>query len=169
MGKLGMDREEYVYLVTNPAWPGWVKVGRTENPKSRLSVFQVAAPFRDYEMIFTAKVAKGGLVEDRVMACLGLDATTFQIRKDFLDETGASSFKEALRVAKPDTMQKMISNRRKASEWRLRSPEEAKAIAEIVVRWCNDQSDLGSDNERLSFWFFVEEQESASWKQTVAR
>lgn len=34
----------YVYVISNPAFKGWVKVGRTSNIKSRLSVMQSGVP-----------------------------------------------------------------------------------------------------------------------------
>jgi T5orf172 domain len=43
------EQEGFVYLAVNPAWPGRVKVGRTTNPEKRLSQYQTASPFRDWE------------------------------------------------------------------------------------------------------------------------
>jgi hypothetical protein len=40
----------FVYIITNPAWPTWVKVGLTteEDTKKRLSSYQTGSPMRDY-------------------------------------------------------------------------------------------------------------------------
>lgn len=40
------------YVITNPAWPEWVKIGFTSKSemKSRLSTYQTGSPFRDYEV-----------------------------------------------------------------------------------------------------------------------
>ena len=43
------DQGGFVYLAVNPAWPGRVKVGRTTSPDKRLSQYQTASPFRDWE------------------------------------------------------------------------------------------------------------------------
>lgn len=40
------------YVVINPAWPEWVKIGFTSKSemKTRLSTYQTGTPFRDYEV-----------------------------------------------------------------------------------------------------------------------
>jgi hypothetical protein len=40
----------FVYIITNPAWPKWVKVGLTteKETKKRLSSYQTGSPMRDY-------------------------------------------------------------------------------------------------------------------------
>lgn len=45
----------YVYLVTNDAWPEWVKVGRAMNTKTRLKAYQTSSPLRDYEIMIKAE------------------------------------------------------------------------------------------------------------------
>lgn len=45
----------YVYILTNPAWSDWVKVGRAVNTKDRCSQFQTSSPHRDYKMYFKRK------------------------------------------------------------------------------------------------------------------
>ena len=41
----------YIYIITNPAWKGWVKIGMTKNkPDQRLVVYQTSCPFRDYKI-----------------------------------------------------------------------------------------------------------------------
>jgi hypothetical protein len=45
-------RSGYVYVITNPAWPGCVKVGRAGDPDRRLAGYQTASPKRDYERPF---------------------------------------------------------------------------------------------------------------------
>jgi hypothetical protein len=43
-------KEGFVYIITNPAWPQWVKVGLTteEDTRKRLSSYQTGSPLRDY-------------------------------------------------------------------------------------------------------------------------
>ena len=40
------------YVITNPAWPDYVKIGFTSKNdiKSRLRTYQTGTPFRDYEV-----------------------------------------------------------------------------------------------------------------------
>ena len=43
----------YVYIITNPEFKGWVKVGITENLEKRLSVYQTCDPFRRYKLEYS--------------------------------------------------------------------------------------------------------------------
>ena len=40
------------YVITNKAWPEWVKIGFTSKSemKTRLSTYQTGSPFRDYKV-----------------------------------------------------------------------------------------------------------------------
>jgi len=38
----------YVYIISNPAWEGWFKVGMALDASDRCSVYQTSSPFRDY-------------------------------------------------------------------------------------------------------------------------
>lgn len=38
----------YLYVITNPAWPSYCKVGRSFDPEERVRGFQTASPKRDY-------------------------------------------------------------------------------------------------------------------------
>lgn len=40
----------FVYIVTNPAFPGWFKVGMTTDPARRLASYQTACPERAFRM-----------------------------------------------------------------------------------------------------------------------
>jgi hypothetical protein len=44
-----------VYLIMNPAWPEWVKVGKAAIATDRLSNYQTSSPFRDYIIIKSVK------------------------------------------------------------------------------------------------------------------
>ena len=46
----------YVYVISNPTFPGWLKIGKASNVKSRLSVYQTADPLRRYKLEFCAFV-----------------------------------------------------------------------------------------------------------------
>jgi hypothetical protein len=45
-------REGYVYLITNPAWPRWVKCGMAVDADDRCSNYNTGTPFRDYQVIY---------------------------------------------------------------------------------------------------------------------
>jgi len=38
----------YVYIISNPAWPGWYKVGMALDANDRCSSYQTSSPLRDY-------------------------------------------------------------------------------------------------------------------------
>jgi len=40
----------FVYIITNPAFPDWVKIGRAFDPESRLKGYQTGSPHRDYKL-----------------------------------------------------------------------------------------------------------------------
>ena len=42
----------YLYIITNQAWPGFVKVGVTLDLKKRLQQYQTSSPFRDYKLVY---------------------------------------------------------------------------------------------------------------------
>lgn len=42
----------YLYVITNPAWPGFVKIGRSTNATSRFRTYQTASPHRDYRLFY---------------------------------------------------------------------------------------------------------------------
>jgi len=45
-----------VYIVTNPAWEGWVKVGMAVDAMDRAGNYQTSSPFRDYTLLYTYDV-----------------------------------------------------------------------------------------------------------------
>ena len=45
--------EGQVYIITNPAWEGWVKVGMAVDAKDRLNSYQTSCPFRDYMLYYS--------------------------------------------------------------------------------------------------------------------
>lgn len=55
---------QYVYVVTNPAFKEHVKIGRTSNPKKRLSSYNICSPFKDFKYEFCEEIENPKLVED---------------------------------------------------------------------------------------------------------
>ena len=45
--------EGQVYIITNPAWEGWVKVGMAVDADDRLGGYQTSSPYRDYTLAYT--------------------------------------------------------------------------------------------------------------------
>ena len=43
----------YLYIVTNEAFPGWVKVGTTFSLNERLQTYQTGDPFRRYKVVYS--------------------------------------------------------------------------------------------------------------------
>ncbi len=43
----------YLYIVTNEAFPGWVKVGTTWDLAKRLHTYQTGDPFRGYRLVYS--------------------------------------------------------------------------------------------------------------------
>ena len=43
----------YLYIITNEAFPEWVKVGTTFDLNQRLHVYQTGDPFRRYRIVYS--------------------------------------------------------------------------------------------------------------------
>lgn len=43
----------YLYIVTNPAFKGWIKFGTTWNLTDRLHVYQTGDPFRQFKLEYS--------------------------------------------------------------------------------------------------------------------
>ena len=46
--KLSSIKEGYVYIITNRAWPDWVKIGMAIDAEDRLNGYQTSSPMRDF-------------------------------------------------------------------------------------------------------------------------
>lgn len=44
-------KQGQVYIIVNPAFPGWCKVGMAVDAEDRLNQYQTSSPYRDYELI----------------------------------------------------------------------------------------------------------------------
>ena len=53
----------WIYLITNPAWPGFVKVGRAVNIGKRLQSYQTSSPHRDYVIRYSREFRDVGRIE----------------------------------------------------------------------------------------------------------
>jgi len=43
----------YIYIITHPKFPGWVKIGRTNDLKNRLDDYQTHCPLREFKIDFS--------------------------------------------------------------------------------------------------------------------
>lgn len=48
--KYSKVKDGYVYIISNPAWPEWIKVGMAIDATDRCSSYQTSSPYRDYVM-----------------------------------------------------------------------------------------------------------------------
>jgi hypothetical protein len=49
-------KEGSVYVMENPVWPEWVKVGMAVDAEDRLKNYQTSSPFRDYSLLYVYEV-----------------------------------------------------------------------------------------------------------------
>jgi hypothetical protein len=72
------DQPGYVYAVTHPAFPGYVKVGRAVDPRKRLQGYNTSCPRNQFSLAFTIHYENHKLAEiaihDRLRGLRG-DAT----------------------------------------------------------------------------------------------
>jgi predicted GIY-YIG superfamily endonuclease len=48
-----MTKSGYLYIIQNPAWENWLKIGITDNLEKRLQTYQTSSPYRDYKLIYS--------------------------------------------------------------------------------------------------------------------
>lgn len=61
----------YVYVITNAAWPEWVKVGMAVDADDRLSSYQTSSPFRDYELQYSVYCKDRRKLESKAHKAVG--------------------------------------------------------------------------------------------------
>ena len=54
----------YIYIIVNPAWNNWVKIGRALNVDSRIKSYNTSSPYRDYKIIHYVKVSNPNIIEN---------------------------------------------------------------------------------------------------------
>lgn len=47
------SKEGQVYIITNSAWPEWVKIGMAVDAEDRLNGYQTSSPMRDYKLMYS--------------------------------------------------------------------------------------------------------------------
>lgn len=63
----------YIYVMHNPAFPGWVKVGMAVDAEDRIKQFQTGSPYRDYELVKSYKVSDRREAESKAHAALTVE------------------------------------------------------------------------------------------------
>ena len=63
--------EGQVYIITNPAWEGWVKVGMAVDAEDRANGYQTSSPYRDYELAYVVDTKDRRATEADTHARLG--------------------------------------------------------------------------------------------------
>ena len=53
LAKYSTSKKGQVYIITNPAWKGWVKVGMAVDANDRCNQYQTSSPMRDYKLKYT--------------------------------------------------------------------------------------------------------------------
>lgn len=64
------DPRGHVYIITNDAWRGWIKVGKAVDAHDRLNSYQTSSPMRDYELYTAFNVKDRGLAEKQAHSVL---------------------------------------------------------------------------------------------------
>ena len=76
--------EGHVYIICNPAWEGWFKVGMAVNAEDRCSQYQTSSPMRDYELKYkkvfkNRRIAEGTAHRRLERICADFQGEWFQI------------------------------------------------------------------------------------------
>jgi len=64
------SKEGQVYIISNPNFHGWVKVGMAVDAQDRLNNYQTSSPFRDYKLNYTFSVEDRRAAEAAAHAAL---------------------------------------------------------------------------------------------------
>ena len=81
--------EGYVYIINNPCWNGWVKVGMAIDAEDRCKQYQTSSPFRDYKLCYLK------YFEDRKIAEQSAHKELKKITATYNGEWFKTSVKEA--------------------------------------------------------------------------
>lgn len=53
MEKLNTTTEGFIYIISNPAWEFWYKIGKAIDVNDRLNGYQTSSPFRNYVLEYS--------------------------------------------------------------------------------------------------------------------
>ena len=63
--------EGQVYIISNPAWEGWIKVGMAIDTQDRANQYQTSSPYRDYKVEYTINTQDRRRLESLAHTLLG--------------------------------------------------------------------------------------------------
>jgi len=64
-------KEGQVYVLTNPAWPDWIKIGMAIDAEDRCNSYQTSSPFRDYKLHYSVDSEDRRVLEKQVHIAVG--------------------------------------------------------------------------------------------------
>lgn len=101
----------YVYAISNPAWPGYLKIGCAIDVNDRLNTYQTSSPFRDYKLedyyfVYDRKTEEARLhsqFPDRKLEWVQLDISVMKtIFKSRKEERAIMPTIEIMEASKPN-------------------------------------------------------------------
>jgi hypothetical protein len=118
-GSYDTSVEGYVYIITNKAWPDWIKIGMAMDAQDRCNGYQTSSPFRDYVLEYSVhtedrresekeahtKAAK--LASETSGEWFKLDVETAKQILDNLHEHGRRATKKTNTVTQKDKLQEL--------------------------------------------------------------
>ena len=86
------QKDGYVYVISNPAWKGWYKVGMAVDSQDRCGSYQTSSPHRDYRLEYSKYFLNRKVAEE--IAKLQAEHDSKQYQRD--RETSYPSIQEQL-------------------------------------------------------------------------
>lgn len=71
--KIKNIKSGYIYLITNPAWSEYVKLGYSNNTKIRLNTYQTCSPLKDFIICYQTYTNNVTLIENTFREKFGYD------------------------------------------------------------------------------------------------
>jgi|TARA_R110000803_G_scaffold190868_2_gene253453 hypothetical protein len=97
-GHLDIDTrstEGEVYILQNPAWDGWFKVGKAVDSKDRLLKYQTSSPFRDYVLLYSESFDNRHKAEPAIHSLLRKHQRCYAHKKEWF-KTDVGTIKEVM-------------------------------------------------------------------------
>jgi hypothetical protein len=76
----------YIYIIINPAWTDYIKLGRSKNLNRRLYQYQIGSPLRDYELYYNCYTDDLSIIENYFTTNIDGNYEWFKIDKDIAKE-----------------------------------------------------------------------------------
>ena len=59
--------EGHVYIINNPCWDGWIKIGMAIDAEDRCNSYQTSSPHRDYTLLYSRRFKDRRKAETKTM------------------------------------------------------------------------------------------------------